>query len=83
MHLVQTAQQAALMLTEGRVSVWLTPEPSYLFLKNQFPQIKIASPVIYRGNLYHYIHISKAHLLEKIETSAKNYMKAKSQHKQD
>lgn len=77
LYLVHNAKQAALMLTQGRVSVWLAPEVSYLFLKQQFPDIKVASPRIARGELYHYLHVSKAHLLDKLESSAKNYIQSK------
>ena len=78
LYLIHSPEQAALMLKENRASVWLAPEVTYLFLKKKYPKIQIASPVIYQGNLYHYIHISKAHLLKKIEASARAYMMSKS-----
>ncbi|NOH70925.1 transporter substrate-binding domain-containing protein [Vibrio pectenicida] len=78
LYLVHKAKQAALMLREGRVKLWLAPEVSYLFIKEQFPQIKVVSPMIARGNLYHYIHVSNSHLLPRLEASAKAYIKSKS-----
>ena len=78
LYLVHKAKQAALMLREGRASLWLAPEVSYLFIKEQFPQIKVVSPMIERGNLYHYINVSNSHLLQKIEASATDYIKSKS-----
>ena len=77
LYLVHKAKQAALMLTEGRVNLWLAPKVTYLFLKEQFPQIKVASPIIARDDLYHYIHVSNAHLLDKLESSAKEYINSK------
>ncbi|CAM3886005.1 transporter substrate-binding domain-containing protein [Vibrio aquimaris] len=77
LYLVHNAKQAALMLSKGRVSVWLAPEVSYFFIKDQFPDIKVSSSRIARGNLYHYIHRSNAHILDKLEASAKEYVKSK------
>ena len=77
LYLVHKAKQAALMLTKGRAKLWLAPKVTYLFLKDQFPQIKVASPIIARDDLYHYIHVSNAHLVDKLEASAKEYINSK------
>ncbi|MBU2898062.1 transporter substrate-binding domain-containing protein [Vibrio hepatarius] len=74
LYLIHTPNQAALMLSKGRASVLFAPEISYLFLKEQFPQIKVASPIVAQGSLYHYIGASKRHLLERLEESSKNYV---------
>ena len=77
LYLVQNPKQAALMLTKGRATVWFAPEGYYLYIKNMFPNIKKASPRIARFHLYHYLHISKSHLLGKIEDSARNFLQSK------
>ncbi|MYM59962.1 transporter substrate-binding domain-containing protein [Vibrio sp. OCN044] len=77
LYLVHNIEQAALMLTNRRATVGIGSEFKYLEIAKQFPDIKVASPPIYQNKLYHYIHRSKAHLLEKIEMSAKAYMRTK------
>ncbi|GLT17934.1 hypothetical protein GCM10007938_17120 [Vibrio zhanjiangensis] len=76
-YFVHDLEQAALMLTKNRATVWFSSEPKYREAKKRFPQIKIASPIIYQSSLYHYIHFSKAHLFDKIEASAKAYVNDK------
>ncbi|WP_341659840.1 hypothetical protein [Vibrio sp.] len=81
LYLVHDVEQAALMLAKGRVTVWIASEFKYFEIAKQFPKIKVASPPVFQNKLYHYIHTSKAHLLDKIEASAKAYIKAKPPHK--
>ncbi|WP_341664572.1 transporter substrate-binding domain-containing protein [Vibrio sp.] len=56
-HLVKSEKQAALMLTSGRADLWLAPHRTYLKAKEEFPNIKIASPSVYKQYLYHYVHV--------------------------
>ncbi|MCL9780252.1 transporter substrate-binding domain-containing protein [Vibrio sp. S4M6] len=74
---VDSGMQGAMMLEKGRVDVWFAPKVMYLSLKDKFPQIKVASPVISYEPLYHYIHKSHAHLLPKLESAAKRLMQEK------
>lgn len=74
LYLVHSEEQAALMLTKGRVDLWLAPLPSYQLVKDNYPEIKLSSPIISRENVYHYIHASQAHLLERLENAAKRFL---------
>ena len=59
------------MLTKGRSNFgWHLKLPT-CFLKDKFPQIKVASPKVAHIDLYHFIHVSNSHLLDKLQTSAK------------
>ncbi|CAM3736080.1 transporter substrate-binding domain-containing protein [Vibrio aquimaris] len=77
-HLVKSEKQAALMLTTGRADLWLATYSAYLKAKKEFPTIKIASPSVYRKYLYHYVHVSKSHLVEPLEESFKAFNRSKS-----
>ena len=77
LYLVQNPKQAALMLTKGRATVWFAPEGYHFYIKQMFPNIKKASPKIASFHLYHYLHISKSHLLGKLEESANHLLKSK------
>ena len=77
-HLVQSEQQAALMLTKKRADVWLASYWSYLNVKDEFPEIKVASPSIHKQYLYHYLNVSKSHLIEPLEVSAQAFNQARS-----
>ncbi|MCL9779955.1 transporter substrate-binding domain-containing protein [Vibrio sp. S4M6] len=77
MYRVNTSIQGAMMLAKGRVDVWVASKVMYLSLKDQFPEIKIASPVISHEPLYHYIHKSKSHLLPRLEKAAKQLVQDK------
>ncbi|MYM60074.1 transporter substrate-binding domain-containing protein [Vibrio sp. OCN044] len=74
LHLIHSEEQAALMLTKGRADLWLAPLPSYQLVKDTYPEIKISSPVVSRENVYHYIHASQAHQLERLESAAKRFL---------
>ena len=74
LHLIHSEKQAALMLIGGRADLWLAPLPSYQLVKDIYPEIKISSPVVAKENVYHYIHSSKAHLLERLESAAKRFL---------
>ncbi|MBU2897749.1 transporter substrate-binding domain-containing protein [Vibrio hepatarius] len=78
LHLVQSEQQAALMLTKKRADVWLAAYWSYLNIKDEFPDIKVASPSIHKQYLYHYLNVSKSHLIEPLEVSANAFNQARS-----
>ncbi|WP_162813979.1 transporter substrate-binding domain-containing protein [Vibrio tetraodonis] len=77
-HLVKSEKQAALMLTTGRADLWLAPHRTYLKAKEEFPNIKIASPSVYKQYLYHYVHVSKSHLVEPLEMSVKAFNQTRS-----
>ncbi|MFY2508258.1 hypothetical protein ACN3E9_08210 [Vibrio pectenicida] len=77
-HLVQSEQQAALMLTKKRADVWLAAYWSYLNIKDEFPDIKVASPSIHKQYLYHYLNVSKSHVIEPLEVSANAFNQARS-----
>ncbi|MBU2897750.1 transporter substrate-binding domain-containing protein [Vibrio hepatarius] len=77
-HLVKSEKQAALMLTSGRADLWLAPHRTYLKAKEEFPNIKIASPSVYKQYLYHYVHDSKSHLVERLEMSVKAFNQTRS-----
>ncbi|MBU2895866.1 substrate-binding periplasmic protein [Vibrio hepatarius] len=77
LHLIHSEEQAALMLTKGRADLWLAPLPSYHLVKNAYPDIKISSPIISKENVYHYIHSSQVHLLERLESSAKRLVESR------
>ncbi|WP_341659842.1 hypothetical protein [Vibrio sp.] len=77
LYLVHKAEQAALMLAKGRAKLWLAPKVTYLFLKDKFPQIKVVSPEVAHIDLYHFIHVSNTHLLDRLEDSAKEYINSK------
>ncbi|RSD30295.1 substrate-binding periplasmic protein [Vibrio pectenicida] len=74
LHLIYSEEQAALMLTKGRADLWLAPIPSYQLIKDTYPNIKISSPIVSKENVYHYIHSSQTHLLERLENSAKRFV---------
>ncbi|WP_162813993.1 substrate-binding periplasmic protein [Vibrio tetraodonis] len=74
LHLIHSEEQAALMLTKGRADLWLAPLPSYQLIKNSYPEIEISSPIVSRENVYHYIHASQAHHLERLESTAKRFL---------
>ncbi|WP_172971868.1 substrate-binding periplasmic protein [Vibrio aquimaris] len=74
LHLIHSEEQAALMLTKGRADLWLAPLPSYQLVKDTYPEIKISSPIVSRENVYHYIHASQAHQLERLENAAKRFL---------
>ena len=76
LHLVYSNQQAALMLVNGSVTLWLAPFQSYQLIKNAFPDIKISSPSLSQENVYHYIHPSKVQFLEQLEKSARHHMQS-------
>ncbi|GLT19704.1 hypothetical protein GCM10007938_34870 [Vibrio zhanjiangensis] len=77
-HLVKSENQAALMLTTDRADLWLAPYRSYLKVKDEFPIIKVASPSVYKQYLYHYVHVSKSHLVAPLEKSIKEFNQARS-----
>ncbi|NOH73088.1 transporter substrate-binding domain-containing protein [Vibrio pectenicida] len=77
-HLVKSEKQAALMLISGRADLWLAPHRTYLKAKEEFPNIKIASPSVYKQYLYHYVHVSKSHLVERLEMSVKAFNQTRS-----
>lgn len=77
-HLVKSEKQAALMLTTGRADLWLAPHRTYLKAKEEFPNIRIASPSVYKQYLYHYVHVSKSHLVEPLEMSVKAFNQTRS-----
>lgn len=77
-HLVKSESQAALMLTTGRADLWLAPYRSFIKAKEQFADIKIASPSVYKQYLYHYVHVSKSHLVAPLEKSVKEFNQARS-----
>lgn len=76
LKLVYREEQAALMLMAGRADVWLAPMQSYNIIKDHFPAIKVVSPPLTKGYLYHYLHISNAHLLDSLEASASNFIES-------
>ena len=79
LHRVYSVDQAALMLMAGRADVWLAPLQSYAFLSQQYPDIKIASPPVDTEDLYHYIRLTKSHLLQPLEDSAREFVRLHSE----
>ncbi|MFW7522867.1 substrate-binding periplasmic protein [Vibrio ostreicida] len=82
LHLVQSQKQGALMLSKGRADVWLAPKVMFEALNGGFSNIKLASPAISREPLYHFIHVSKAHLRPQLEESSKAFMQDRAKQQQ-
>lgn len=74
LYLVNSSLQGAMMLSKGRADVWLTSKVEFEGLKDEFPEIKFASPLISQEPLYHYIHISHSHLLPRLEAAARKFI---------
>ncbi|CAM3939281.1 transporter substrate-binding domain-containing protein [Vibrio aquimaris] len=72
-----TAEEAALMLSNGEADVWVAATQSYEPVKEKYPAIHFSSSPVSREYLYHYLHKSHQHLLKPLEASAEVVMKDK------
>ncbi|NOH72634.1 transporter substrate-binding domain-containing protein [Vibrio pectenicida] len=72
-----TAEEAALMLTNGEADVWVAATQSYGLVKEKYPAIHVSSSPVSREYLYHYLHKDQSHLLKSLEASAEYVMKSK------
>lgn len=72
-----TAEEAALMLTNGDADVWVAATQSYESVKEKYPAIHFSSSPVSREYLYHYLHKSQSKLLKPLEASAEFVMRDK------